>query len=211
MSKYEIHGMNVSSNTWKVVYVAEELGVKYKYTAMNPQTGDHKKPEHLARHPLGKLPTLTCDGHHIFESGAICRFLARNEGSEKYPKDPMKAAYVDQWMNFFTCHLGRNFNAYTFENFAKEKFGMGKPNKVIADAAMKDIEAQLPVVDAHFKNHNFITGETLTIADLYAFAYSENAEAGRIPLNDFPSFNKWYRNIKGLDAVKRAHKILGRV
>lgn len=44
---------------------------------MNLAYEDTKKPEHLARHPLGKVPALeTADGP-LFESNAILRYLAR--------------------------------------------------------------------------------------------------------------------------------------
>ncbi|MDH3376086.1 MAG: glutathione S-transferase N-terminal domain-containing protein [Gammaproteobacteria bacterium] len=68
---YHIHGANVSSNITKTVYVAEELGIDFKYTNLDLSKGEHKSPEHLARHPLGKIPTLTHDGETLFESGAF--------------------------------------------------------------------------------------------------------------------------------------------
>ena len=61
---YNIHGFNLSFNTWKVLYVAEELGVEYEYTALDPMKGEHKSAEHMKRHPLGKTPTLDHDGRY---------------------------------------------------------------------------------------------------------------------------------------------------
>jgi glutathione S-transferase len=210
MAKYEIRGLSISSNTWKTVYVAEEVGADYEYIAIDFRTGAHKKPDHMMRHPLGKLPTLTIGNDHVFESNAICRYLARNEDSTLYPKDPLQAAVVDQWMNMFTCHLGRAFNSYSWEIVAKEKFGFGEPNMAAAEEAMKTINEQLPALEKQLAAHPYIAGSDLTVADLYAFAYTENAEQSKVPLNDYPNFNKWYQKIKGLDSIKRAHKKLGR-
>lgn len=209
MAKYHIHGLSVSSNTWKTVYVAEELGVDYQYTVVDFQTGAHKAPEHLARHPFGKLPTLTVGSDHIFESGAICRFMAANEKSPLYPDSPIKRAVIDQWMNFFTCHLGQSFNSYTFETVAKKKFGLGTPDQATIDSSLKSIQAQLPVVDTHLGKQTYMAGSALTIADLYCFAYSENAVAGGISLSDYPNFKKWFDKIKALPSIKRAHQKLG--
>jgi glutathione S-transferase len=208
---YHVHGTSVSSNTTKVLYVAEELGVEYEYTNMNLAKGEHKTPEHLKRHPLGKVPTLTHDGKTLFESGAICRYLASVEGSELYPAaNHYQRALVDQWMNFFTCHLGKHFSSYAFETVAKEKYGFGVPNQEAAKEALGYIEQQLPCVNKVLETRAFLAGEGITIADLYAFAYSENAEMGQIPMDPYPAFAAWYAGLRELESVQRAYKRLGR-
>ena len=55
---------------------------------VNMAKGEHKQPEHLARHPLGKLPVLELDdGSFLTESGAIAEYL-----EEIYPDPPMLGA-----------------------------------------------------------------------------------------------------------------------
>lgn len=94
---YDFHGFNLSFNTTKVLYVAEELGVEYRYTALDPSKGEHKTPEHLKRHPMGKTPTLNHDGNCLFESSTICRYLASVENSPLYPTpDFYRCAVIDE-------------------------------------------------------------------------------------------------------------------
>jgi glutathione S-transferase len=208
---YHVHGTSVSSNTTKVVYVAEELGLDYEYTNLDLSKGEHKTPEHLRRHPLGKVPTLTHDENSLFESGAICRYLASAEGSELYPAtNHYRRALVDQWMNFFTCHLGKHFSTYAFEKVAKEKYGFGTPNQDAIKEALGYIEQQLPCVNKHLETQAYLAGENITIADLYAFAYCENAEMASLPLDSYPAFATWYAGMKERESVRRAIKRLGR-
>ena len=207
---YHIHGLSISSNTTKTVFVAEALGIEYEFTAMNLAKGEHKTPEHFRRHPLGKLPTLTHDGKTLFESNAICTYLASVEKSELYPSDLFLRAKVDQWLAFFTNHLGRWLNTYAFEKVAKERFGLGQPNKDAMNEAHKFILEQLTVVENLLSKDAFFLGAEISIADYVAYAYFENAELAQLSLTDYPATEKWYNMLKTSDIVAKASKRLGR-
>lgn len=201
---YQIHGFSMSSNTAKTIYVAEALGVDYQYITLDLMKGEHKTPEHFKRHPLGKTPTLTHDDKTLFESGAICRYLASEENSDLYPlNDNFKRCQIDQWMDFFTIHLGRWVTTYAFELVAKEKFGMGEPNQEVMKEALGFIEQQMQAVDQHLANNRYFLGDQLTIADLFAFAYMENAEMANLSLTQYPHVSKWYEDLKASDIVQR--------
>ncbi len=207
---YQIHGINFSSNTTKCVFTAEELGIEYEYINLDLSKGEHKSPEHMARHPLGKLPTLTHSGQSIFESGAICRYLGSVENSDMYPMDDHLArARIDQWMDFFSNHVGRWLNTYTFETVAKVKYGFGTPNQDTIDEAAGFLDQQMPAVETHLTSCRYFLGDKLTIADPFAFAYMEMAELGQVPMANYPNLEKWVENYKGRNSVSRAKKCLG--
>ncbi len=204
---YHIHGLTISSNTTKTIFVAEELGIDYKFTQMDISKGEHKTPEHFKRHPLGKVPTLTHGEITLFESGAICRYLASTEKSELYPvNDNLTRCKIDQWLDFFTNHLGRWLNAYAFEKVAKVKYGFGEPDKEAEKEAIGFIEQQMPAVDNHLGENTYFLGDLFSIADLIAFSYVENFEMAQLPFDDYPNVKKWYESIKSRDSIKRAHK-----
>lgn len=206
-----IHGLHISSNTTKLLYVAEELGLDYVFVDLDFMKGEHKTPEHMARHPLGKAPTLTHEGKTLFESSAICRYLASVEKSELYPvANPYQCGQIDQWMAFFASHLGRVTNSYAFEKVAKVKYGFGTPNNEAMEAALGEIKTQMPMLDAHLASNDFLVGQTLTIADCYAFAYMENAELADFPLSEYPNVLRWYSEMRERPATSRAWKKLGR-
>ena len=208
---YKIHGFNLSFNAWKVLYVAEELGIEYAYTALDPMKGEHKSAEHMKRHPLGKTPTLDHDGRYLFESGAICRYLAAVEKSALYPPDDAyQRALVDQWMDFFSCHLGRWLGTLLFERVFRERFGMGQKNADVEKEALGFIEQQMACVNDQLAANPFLAGRALTIADPFAFAYVETCEMSDLPLGAYPHLAKWFDSYRGRDAVRRAHAKLDR-
>ena len=62
-------------------WVLEELGIPYELVRLDPARGETRSPEHLSRQPLGHVPALEDEGGLLFESAAICLYLA-----EKYPE-----------------------------------------------------------------------------------------------------------------------------
>jgi len=208
---YQIHGLSISSNTTKTVYVAEALGIDYDYVSMDFRKGEHKTPEHFARHPLGKLPTLTHDEKTLFESNTICTYLASMENSSLYPSEEIYyRATIDQWLAFFTNHLGRWLNSYAFEKMLKVKFSLGEPNKDAEQEAFQFIQQQLPCINDQLKQHKYLTGQNISIADYVAFAYFEIAEMANLSLSDFPETSSWYHELKTSDVIALAHKKLGK-
>jgi len=86
----------ISAGT-KVEVVAKFLGVNLEFNRI-PAT-EWKSPEHLKRHPLGKVPVLETPEGCIYESLAIVRYLARKAG-KLYGSTPAETAQIDQWLEF---------------------------------------------------------------------------------------------------------------
>jgi glutathione S-transferase len=53
--------------------------------------GEHKQPEHLARHPFGRVPAFEHDGFALYESQAIIRYL-----DETFPNPPLMSGNAKQ-------------------------------------------------------------------------------------------------------------------
>ena len=61
-------------------WLLEELGVPYDTVRLDMSKGEHKSPAHMKIHPHGAVPALVDGELAMFESGAICAYLA-----DKYP------------------------------------------------------------------------------------------------------------------------------
>jgi len=83
---YRLYGIP-TQNTLKAAYVLDAIGVDYEYKKMDVQSGEHKTEEFLKMNPVGKVPVLKHNDFSLFESGAICRYVANVEGSDLYPTD----------------------------------------------------------------------------------------------------------------------------
>jgi glutathione S-transferase len=86
-----------SPPSWRVMLALEHKGIPYESRLLSFDAGDHKKPEHLALNPRGKVPVIVDDGFALYESVAILEYLdARypDSGAPLYPRDARGAATV---------------------------------------------------------------------------------------------------------------------
>lgn len=206
---YRIRGFNFAANTTKTAYVAQALGVDYDYVEMIAAKGELKTPEHFKRHPLGKVPTLEHDDKAIFESNTICKYMAQVEGSELLPTSAYEGALVDQWLNFFTNHLGRWFTVCFFEKHIRALVGGGDPNEANLEEANGFILQMLPAIEKHLQAQPYFAGENLSVADYVAFAYFEAGEQSDISFADYPAVEKWYRGMQAREEIALAKKKMG--
>ncbi len=196
-----------TNNSNKTVYVAEALKVPFELKFLDLSKGEQKTEAFLAINPMGKAPALEHEGRPLFESGAICRYMANNEQSPLYPADPYQRALVDQWLDFFTIHLGRWLNTLFYEQFIKKQYpALGQPNQASIDEATKFAQQQMQVIDKHLSQNTYFTGEHLSIADFFGFAYVENTEKLDFPLTPYPHVSQWYQRIGASDAVACTHQ-----
>jgi glutathione S-transferase len=75
MSEFVIHSVPGSPFGRAVLATLEEKGARYRLVAL--PSGSSKSPEHLARHPFGRVPVLEHDGFMLYETQAILRHLDR--------------------------------------------------------------------------------------------------------------------------------------
>jgi glutathione S-transferase len=88
------------SRSLRVRWLLEELGLEYRLeTRSFPEL---KRPEHLALHPLGKVPALTDGELVLFESGAILQHLLERYGEGRLEPKPgtNERALFWQWFHY---------------------------------------------------------------------------------------------------------------
>jgi glutathione S-transferase len=74
--KITLWGFDGSTYVRTVKMLLAEKGVTdYTQVPLNVLAGDPKTPEHLERHPFGKVPVVDYDGLRLLETSAITRYL----------------------------------------------------------------------------------------------------------------------------------------
>jgi len=200
---YRLHGF-FTQNSLKTLYVLEELGVEFEYVFVNLSEGEQRSAAFLAMNPMGRVPVLEHDGAFLWESGAICRYLANVEESPLYPRDKLQRGRVDQWMDFFTCHLGRNLTTVFFETIIKPAAGLGETDAAVCAEARTWAKRNAGPLEQHLANNDWLANDTLSIADLFAYAYLEQCQAIEFSLADFPNIRAWLERMAARPAITRA-------
>jgi len=104
MSQFIVHAIPGSPFSRSVLATLEEKGAAYRLAPVAP--GTLRSPEHLARHPFGRIPVLEHGDFRLYETQAILRYLDRVLPRPPLtPADPRRAARMDQVMNINDWYL----------------------------------------------------------------------------------------------------------
>src|ERR1700729_4200413 len=90
----------------RVLWLLAEIDAPYELVKLAPE--ERQSAEHLARHPLGRVPALELDdGTFIFESAAICLQLAdlHPEAGLSAPLGSSERGLIYQWVLFAMTEL----------------------------------------------------------------------------------------------------------
>ena len=205
MDKMKIYSFP-TFNVTKVLMTAEELNLDYEFELIDNTKGEHKSAEHLARHPLGKVPALEYDGEFYIESNSICRFLSELNGNKLYSSDPKKKAEINSWLDIMALHTGRWMGVLFFEEVIKPKLLNGEPNQAQVEEANGYLNEQLPVMEKVLSERAFLSGDSLTIADIIAFSYCNTSDNTSLNFGEFPYLAGWYKGIKERPSYKKTMK-----
>lgn len=140
-------------------WLLEELEVPYELVTLDPSK---PTPEHLALNPLGEVPVLVAGDTVLFESLAICLYLA-DHFPEKRLAPPSgsaeRGAYL-QWMTFAEATLEPLLLAHD-EN-------LRRPEALEVDLSRHQarLETVLQTLDARLAGREFIVGEAFSAADV---------------------------------------------
>ena len=198
-----IYGATTFTAT-KVLFTAEEIGLDYEYVHLDLAKGEHKSPEHLARHPLGKVPALEHDGNCLIESASMCRYLANISDHKLYSADPLQAAHIDQMIDLMCHHVGRWLAVYFYQEVVLQRFYKKEPDQAAIAEAKGFLEQQLPYIEQTLTNNRFLCGSELTLADTIALPYFHAALTTSFTLDGFPAIARWHQEVSQRPAFVKA-------
>jgi len=167
MSEFIVHSVPGSPFGRAVLAALEEKGAAYRLVPLPP--GSSKSPEHLARHPFGRVPVLEHDGFMLYETQAILRYLDRVlPQPELTPADPRQAARMDQVMNISDWYLFQGVgNVIGFQRIVGPRLLGLTPDEAAIEAAMPRARTVFAELARLLGEQPFMTGDALTLADLH--------------------------------------------
>lgn len=170
-------------------WMLEEIGAPYELVRLDMSKGDHKKPEYMKIHPHGAVPALVDGDLTMFESAAICMYLA-----DKFPDKrlappvgtPARALYY-QWMVYSMATvepplLQVFMNTVMLPEAERSAAAVEKGRTQFEDVAQ--------VLERALTGRTFILGEQFSAADVMiggtlAWASFMGLIAGRPVLEDY--------------------------
>lgn len=92
----KLYGQPYASCTQRVLTTLKEKNVPYELILVDWAKKEHKSPAYLEKQPFGQIPYIDDDGYILFESVAICKYIAnkyRDTGTPLVPEPDDLQAY----------------------------------------------------------------------------------------------------------------------
>jgi glutathione S-transferase len=153
----------------RVVWTLEELGQSYDLEVMTYEEG--RSTEHLARHPLARVPVMEDDEGCVFESAAICMHLADLHPDVGLipPLGTHERALAYQWSIFAPAELEPPLIEAAI-------FAETRPER--AEKARNRFAAAAKAVGKSLHSDEYLVGGRFTVADVLissALAFTSRA------------------------------------
>jgi glutathione S-transferase len=204
MPDITLWGFDGSTYVRTVKMLLAEKGVSdFKQVPLNVLAGEPRTPEHLERHPFGKVPVLDFDGLRLLETSAITRYLNdKLPGPSLIPESPEDRARMDMVIGITDSYgysgLLGVAGFYLFPDFIG-----GRDNAKLAAS----IETGTKAIDFAMKIKGaspFIAGE-LSLADLYLapiIVYASLTPAAE-ELFEADGFADWWERVQALPSFQQ--------
>jgi glutathione S-transferase len=172
MSEVILYGIPGSPYLRMPMLACEEKGAPYRLVPMGP--GDSKSPEHLARHPFGRIPAMEHDGFKLYEADAMIRYIDQVfPGASLTPADPKAQARMNQVMGIVDWYVMPSLSAgIGFNRIIAPHFGF-PVNEDAVQAAMPLARTCLEALEDILGGQPYFAGEALSLADIMAVAHLE--------------------------------------
>lgn len=193
------------SSATPVCTALRELDVPHEAVEFDLKRGDQHTPEHLARNPNGRVPTLVVDGAPMFETLAIMHFLGERYGVAQgmWPKaDTAERRTALSWTTWAYVDFG---TAVRLLNLATSDY---TPQELHSEAltayAHKDLDRLLGVLDGHLSKHGHIVDENYSLADLVVANVVLYARICGAHVDAYGHVKKWVDAIAARPAIRAA-------
>jgi glutathione S-transferase len=153
----KILGRTSSINVRKVLWTCAELDLHFEHVESDPKL--------LARNPNAQVPVIEDGDFVLWESNAICRYLAgKQQRATLLPTEPEPRALVEQWMDWQATDLNQSWR-YAFLGLVRRSPAHSDPALIAAGVASWN--RHMRMLEDHCQHcGQFITGEFFTLADV---------------------------------------------
>lgn len=165
MNELILHSIPGSPFGRACLVTLEEKGARYRLVPIAPQ--QLRTPQHLARHPFGRVPVLEDGDFRLFETQAILRYLDRLLPAPPLtPREPQAAARMDQLMNINDWYLFHGVgNVIAFQRVVATRLMGRTPDEAAIAAAMPRAHQVVDALACELAAQPFFAGDELSLAD----------------------------------------------
>ena len=194
----KLYAFPPSPRAFKVLFTAHHLQIPYEFHLVDLAKGDQKAPAFLALNPNGRMPVMDDEGFVLWESNAIVEYLAAKAGV--LPTNAEGRLALTKWLYWEANHWDPTCAIFVFERLVKPFFGLGETSEAEIARATTTFDRLAAVLNGELEKHRYVTGDTLTIADLTIASSLCVTERVNYPLENYRAIQRWHADLKALPA-----------
>lgn len=201
----ELYVFPPSPRSFKVMAIANYLGLDWTLRFVDLAKGDQKAPQYMALNPNMRAPIVQDGDYVLWESNAIGQYLAlKRPESGLLPKDERGRLDVTRWQFWDLAHWDPACAVFIFEYFVKPHIvKAGEPDQDAVAKGTEMFHRAAKVLDEQLKNRKFVIGDTLTLADFSLGAALNYAEMGHLPVEPYKEIRRWHDALSAIPAWQK--------
>jgi glutathione S-transferase len=95
-------------------------------------------------------------------------------------------------------------NTLYFDAVIRPKFNLGDSDTAAVAEAIKFANIQLGILDRHLADSDWLASNSLSIADLFAFAYLEQHREVHFPIDEYANVKAWFDRVESRASIADA-------
>jgi glutathione S-transferase len=195
-----IHHLGISQSE-RIVWLCEELGLDYAFKRYDRRTDNRLAPdEYKALHPMGIAPVITDGDLVLGESGAICEYISARYGGGRLTPGPDDPDFADHLFWFHWSNA--TFMTTLMMQLVLAGGSEGNPAAVFVNDRSRRGWA---MIEQRLSEAAFFGGRNLTTADIMMVYTVTTSRAFRgTSIDPYPNLKAYLARIAERPAYRRA-------
>lgn len=192
-----------SASARRVLLTASHLGSELDIVTLTNLMDPPQREALLKINPNGKIPVLVDGDFVLWESGAIMHYLCEQQPDQTlYPAALKARCDVNRWMFWGAQHWSPAIGVLGFEYWVKAFLNLGEPDPREVARGEREFGRVAAVLDAHLKDRDWVSGDTVTLADFALAPSLNNWPQIHLPLAGYANILAWLDRVQALPAWK---------
>ncbi|MCK1384596.1 glutathione S-transferase [Bradyrhizobium sp. 21] len=206
MTRYRLHCVSASGNSFKVALFLNCAGIDWEPVGVDFAGGETRDPSWRATtNEMGEIPVLEVDGRRLSQSGAILEWLAETHGVFG-PSNAEERFEMSRWLLFDNHRLTGSFAAHR----VLHSMTLVPPHPDVLAYMRARTHGALSIVEKHLADRRFMLGDRPTIIDfsLAGYLFYPVEETGFDLRAAFPAIDAWRGLIAALPGWKQPYEMM---
>jgi glutathione S-transferase len=182
--------------------VLEEVGAPHKLVRVDTEKGEHRSADYLKINPHARVPALAENGIVMYESAAICLYLADRHPEARLapaPTAPARAHYL-QWMMYLTNTVQEALMHW----FHPENYGPPDAAAAIKLEAARRLDRMWAFLDGELsKKGPYLLGETFSTPDIFLTMLTRWTRNMEKPAGTYANVRRLVERVRARPAYQR--------